>query len=325
MSQADPGAGPARLLLERLRLILVLMRRDLGRLHGLVRLAVFMVLFLIVFSIIIGFAGEMIAQVGVPSWTGDILEGDGPGGVEALSLELEADTYIGVSPLNVTVTPLVEHAEGEVRYSWYVDQDDGGGDPVSRDAGPLTWTFQDPNMHSVSLRVEDDRGEIDPERIWFSVIDPMDENVQAIIVANETEGPSPLRVAFEVHPFGGLAPYTFDWSFGDGTTSDQRAPVHTFEADGEEEFRVTVVVTDRTGNMTPEQETYIQVQEDEGGSLGFTLLDFVYGFCALVCVVMVPVAFTAAYRQELVKGTVRTLMCYPVGPSVATRPRSLST
>lgn len=314
MSRADPGAGPARLLLEKLKLIAVLMGRDFKRLHGLVRLVVFMLVFLIIFSIVIGFASEVFVQVGVPSWTGDILEGDGPGGVEALSLELTADEYIGAAPLTVTVTPAVEHAEGDVKYKWYVDQEEGGGEPASRTSGPFSWTFEEPNMHSIALWVEDDRGEIDPERVWFSVVGPMDGNLQAIIVTNGTEGESPLDVAFEAHPYGGLAPYTFAWSFGDGTTSDQRAPAHTFEAEGEEEFRITLVVTDRTGNMTPEIEAYVDLGEDEEGSLGFTLLDFAYGFCLIVCVVMAPVAFTAAFRQELVKGTVRTLVCYPVGP-----------
>ena len=133
-------------------------------------------------------------------------------------------------------------------------------------------------------------------------------------LANETEGGSPLDVAFGVHVLGGLGPYSYEWSFGDGTTSNEQDPEHTFEADGEESFRVSVVVTDRTGNMTPEMEQNIEVREDEEGSLGITLLDFVYGFCILVCVIMVPVAFTASYRQELVRGTVRTLVCYPVSP-----------
>lgn len=314
MSQADPGAGAGRLLLEKLKLVLVLMGKDFKGLHGMVRLIVFMFLFLIIFSIVIGFASEVFSQVGVPSWTGDIMEGDGPGGVEALEVELEADAYIGPAPLAVNVTPKVEHAEGDVKYKWYVDAEGDGAQPVSKQEGTLSWTFQDMNMHSISLVVEDDRGEVDPERVWFNVVDPMDPNMQAIVLANETEGTSPLYVAFSVHPYGGLPPYSFAWSFGDGTTSDQRDPTHTFEADGEEEFRVAVVVTDRTGNMTPEMEQYIEVRDDEEGSLGFTLLDFAYGFCVLVCVIMMPVAFTAAYRQELLRGTVRTLVCYPVGP-----------
>jgi PKD repeat protein len=300
--------------MEKMKLIVVLMGRDFKRLHGLVRLIVFMFIFLIVFGILIGFAGDIIAQVGVPTWTGDLLEGDGPGGVEALSVELEADVHIGPSPLTVNVTAHVTHAEGNVKYKWFVDMHDEDAKPVSKDEGPFQWTFDGMDSHSIALQVEDDRGEIDPERIWFSILDPMDENMHAIIVANETEGPSPLDVAFQVHPYGGLGPYTYEWSFGDGTTSDQREPTHTFEAEGEEGFRVTVVVTDRTGNMTPEMETNIQVQSEEEGSLGFTLLDFVYGFCVMVCVIMVPVAFTAAYRQEMIKGTVRTLVCYPVSP-----------
>ncbi len=314
MSQADPDAGGGRLLFEKMKLVLVLMGKDFKGLHGMVRLIVFMVLFLIIFSIVIGFASDIFVQVGVPSWTGDILEGDGPGGVEALTVELEADVYIGPAPLTVNVTPTVEHAEGDVTYKWYVDVQDEGGPPVSKASGTFSHTFNDMNMHSILLVVSDDRGEVDPERIWFNVVDPMDPNMQAIVLANETEGEPPLDVAFEVHTYGGLPPYTYQWSFGDGTTSDQRAPTHTFEAEDGGEFRVTVVVTDRTGNMTPEMEQNIEVRGDEEGSLGFTLLDFAYGFCVLVCVIMVPVAFTAAYRQELVRGTVRTLVCYPVGP-----------
>lgn len=319
MSQADPDAGGGRLLYEKLKLILVLMGKDFKGLHGMVRLLVFMFLFIIFFSIIIGFASDLFVQVGVPSWTGDILEGDGPGGVEALHVELEADVYIGRAPLTVNVTSTVEHAEGTAKYKWYVDPQDELGEPVSRDTGALQWTFHDMNMHSIALVVEDDRGEVDPERIWFSIIDPMDTNMQATVVANETEGDTPLDVALEAHTVGGLPPYSYQWSFGDGTTSDQRAPIHTFEAEGEEEFRVTVVVTDRTGNMTPEMETYIHVQDDEGGEglpllEDFSLLDFAYGFCVLVCIVMVPVAFTASYRQELLRGTARTLVCYPIGP-----------
>lgn len=212
------------------------------------------------------------------------------------------------------MTPNVEHAEGEVSYRWYVDAGDEGAQPVSREAGTFSWTFQDINMHTIGLVVEDDRGESDPVRLWVNVLDPMDPNMQAVVVANETEGASPLDVAFSVQTYGGLPPYTFAWTFGDGTTSDRRDPTHTFEADGNREFRVAVVVTDRTGNMTPELEQYVEIKEDGESNIGFTLLDFVYGFCVLVCVVMVPVAFTAAYRKELVQGTVRTLVCYPVGP-----------
>ncbi len=314
MSQADPDAGMGRLVFEKLRMVLTLTAMDFKRMHGLVRLIVFMLFFAIIFGIVFGFAGDIIEQVGTPTWTGDILDGDGPGGVEPLEAELEADVYIGYAPLEVTVTPELRGAEGDVKYRWFIDPQSDDDPPVSQTAGPFTNTFSEPRWYTIALEVEDDRGPIDMEQVSVSVLDPMDPGMQAIIVANETEGPSPLEVALEVHVLGGLGPYTYDWDFGDGGGSDQREVDHTFQADGEEEFRVTVTVTDRTGNMTPEMETYVHVGEDEEGSLGFSLLDVGYGFAVLVCVIMVPVAFTAAYRKELLRGTVRTLVCYPVGP-----------
>jgi len=44
-----------------------------------------------------------------------------------------------------------------------------------------------------------------------------------------------------------------------------------------------------------------------------TLLHLVYAYSMVVTMILVPVAFSIAYDQEIKKGTVRTLTCYPVG------------
>jgi len=308
----DASAG--RILVEKLQLIFIILGRDLGQIHrnGLVRLLVSSIFFIIIFMVIFGMAGSLIAEIGTPTWTGDILEGDGPGGVEPIDLDLEADVYIGYAPLTVTVTPTVHNAEGDVKYKWYVDINDERR-VESKEAGPFQWTFNDPFMHTIACEVEDERGDdSETETLWFNVMEPGSDWVQSVLLVDETEGPSPLEVQFAVYAASGVPPYSYAWDFDDGTTSREQFPVHTFEGTGEE-FRVTVVVTDHNGSSTGTSEQTISISEEEG-ELGLTLLDAVYGFAVTVCMLLVPMAFGAVFANEIKKGTIRTLLCYPVGP-----------
>ena len=314
MSGPSRDASAGRMFAEKLQLIIIILGRDLRQIHrnGLVRLLVFSILFIIIFAILFDFAGSLIQEIGTPSWTGDILEGDGPGGVEPVTLDLEADVYIGFAPLTVTVTPTVNDAEGDVKYKWYVDIGDERR-VTSKEAGPFQWTFDDPFMHNIALEVEDERGDVsDIETLQFNVMEPGSERVQSILLAEETEGPSPLEVQFAVYAASGVPPYSYSWDFGDGTTSREQFPVHSFEGTGEE-FKVTVVVSDHNGSSTGPAEQNIQLTEEEG-DLGVTLLDFVYGFAVTTCILLLPMAFGAVYANEIKKGTIRTLLCYPVGP-----------
>ncbi|WP_039831599.1 ThuA domain-containing protein [Nocardiopsis valliformis] len=75
----------------------------------------------------------------------------------------------------------------------------------------------------------------------------------ARIKADTTSGPAPLTVEFDgqdsFHP-GGQA-IDFAWNFGDGNTSTEVSPTHTFTEDGR--YTVTLTVTDaeeRTGTAT---------------------------------------------------------------------------
>lgn len=51
----------------------------------------------------------------------------------------------------------------------------------------------------------------------------------------------------------------------------------------------------------------------EESSMPFTLLEMTFGYAVLVTMIFISVAFATGYNHEMKKGTVRTLLCYPIG------------
>lgn len=97
-------------------------------------------------------------------------------------------------------------------------------------------------------------------------------------IADVTEGPVPLEVHFTDLTVPGFAPITdIHWDFGDGATSEDQNPVHTYTTPGT--YTVTLSVTDTTGTYQAVKENYItaeisasamilsvmDVPEDQGG------------------------------------------------------------
>jgi hypothetical protein len=57
---------------------------------------------------------------------------------------------------------------------------------------------------------------------------------------------------------GGFEPYSYEWDFGDGSTSTDVQPSHAYKSDGS--YTVKLKVTDDRGNMVPyERADYITV------------------------------------------------------------------
>jgi PKD repeat protein len=70
--------------------------------------------------------------------------------------------------------------------------------------------------------------------------------LSASATAAPASGPSPLAVAFQGVPSGGVPPYTFDWDFGDGSPhSSQQNPTHTYTLGGD--YTAVLKVTDSGG------------------------------------------------------------------------------
>ncbi|KPJ64821.1 hypothetical protein AMK68_00410 [candidate division KD3-62 bacterium DG_56] len=109
---------------------------------------------------------------------------------------------------------------------------------ISELALPL-WheTFSPPNAECTDLAV--------PDTAKFKIIV---ENPGVTMSCNITFSPdSPAvdeAVSFNGNVTGGTAPYSYDWDFGDGGSSTEAAPSHTYTAGGT--FTVSLTVTDDT-------------------------------------------------------------------------------
>ncbi len=71
------------------------------------------------------------------------------------------------------------------------------------------------------------------------------------ISASVTEGPAPLEVSFTAEVQGTAASY--NWDFGDGSTSSEANPTHTFTAEGT--YTVRLVVTAPDGSTASAEKT----------------------------------------------------------------------
>lgn len=81
------------------------------------------------------------------------------------------------------------------------------------------------------------------------------------IIASVTEGPAPLEVSFTAEVQGTAASYM--WDFGDGSTSTEANPTHTFTAEGT--YTVRLIVTAPDGSTASAEKTIIVTAPQQAG------------------------------------------------------------
>ncbi|HWY28956.1 MAG TPA: PKD domain-containing protein [Candidatus Sulfotelmatobacter sp.] len=69
-----------------------------------------------------------------------------------------------------------------------------------------------------------------------------DQGIHLTASAKNVQGPAPFTVAFAGSANGGVAPYSYSWSFGDGANSNLQNETHTFVRAGV--YHVNLTVTD---------------------------------------------------------------------------------
>jgi len=93
---------------------------------------------------------------------------------------------------------------------------------------------------------------------------------QADFTADPTEGRTPLTVEFEDQSSGTIK--TWHWEFGDGHTSSNEAPCHTYTESGK--YSVSLTVGTPCGNDTKTRTAYIFAEDDPVLSVTPAAMDF---------------------------------------------------
>jgi PKD repeat protein len=75
-----------------------------------------------------------------------------------------------------------------------------------------------------------------------------DEIGNVTVLAEPTEGEAPLTVEFLARTGGEDIGFTYQWDFGDGSTSEEQDPTHTYTEPGE--YYVDLDVRGRTAGGT---------------------------------------------------------------------------
>jgi PKD repeat protein len=169
---------------------------------------------------------------------------------QAPEARFSADPISGPAPLRVTFTD----QSSNYPTAWFWDFGDGG---TSTEQSPVH-VYNTAGSFSVSLTVSNTLGsDTLTKPSCIVVVEPMAPEAQ--FSADPTSGIVPLTVIFTDQSSN--YPTTWLWDFGDGGTSTQQHPIHTYHTPSS--FTVTLTVSNTVGSDTLSVPGYITVEEGQ--------------------------------------------------------------
>ncbi len=165
--------------------------------------------------------------------------------------------------------------DGDLSYQWNF-----GDGTTSTERNPIH-QYLVSGTYTVSLTATDENGDFDTETKtdYISVVEA-DSQPTANFTANATSVSESEWVQFFYTGTGGDGELSYQWNFGDGTTSTERNPIHQYLVSGT--YTVSLTVTDEDGDFDIEIKTdYIVVIADSSIEDGFDLTEFIYAVVIL--------------------------------------------
>lgn len=190
-----------------------------------------------------------------------VLADDGAGGTvgDAVFVDVIGVTESvasGPGPLSVTFGTTIVGGPGGYGYLW----DFGDGSPATTSPTP-THTFNSVQTFVVRVTVTTAVGVYAVATTTVQVLAPL-----TLLIGSSAEtGRVPLTVNVTATPSGGTAPYSINWTFGDGATATGLTAAHTYASAGT--YVIGATVTDAHGFTTVAEYPVYAVPAPLAGSL----------------------------------------------------------
>ncbi len=160
-----------------------------------------------------------------------------------LSVSLTGSPASGASPLTVGFASSISGGVAPYAVNWAF----GDGATVTNGGTSQTHTYTTTGTYPATISVTDTSGNTGQATALISVTGA--SALQVSLSVNPTSGPSPLTVMLGGSVVGGTGPYTYLWTFGDGTTSTASPltePTHVYTPVGT--YTIYLTATDSLGN-----------------------------------------------------------------------------
>ncbi len=150
---------------------------------------------------------------------------------------ISARPLSGSVPLTVDFSGIGSGGAPPYTYAWDF------GDGTTSTAQTPTHVYASAGTYTTSLTVTDATGATALASVSVHANPP--PPLSASASAFPGSGTVPLRVAFSAFALGGAPPYSYAWTFGDGSAGTGSSPQHTYNITGS--YVAQVVVTDASG------------------------------------------------------------------------------
>ncbi len=228
--------------------------------------------------------GEYTINLTVTDNDGSTATTTGSVSVEASSpsANLGVEPEEGEAPLTVTFDLSASKDPDGVIEEYTLEFGDGESTSGTDLLNVIEHTYEESGEYTASLEVTDDDGLSATEEITVTAEEPPPENEppSASFTAEPVEGTAPLRVELSAEestdPDGNIESY--QWEFGDGSTSRGSNVTHEYEQGGDYTVTLTVI-DDRDGSDTAETTiavdpaTYYVGESVSNGSVRISLQD----------------------------------------------------